>query len=258
MEALLPTFFHYYSGNDLIRIGRNNDGGYLISKADIEKSNSLISLGISNDWSFERDFLKHKEIPLFAYDNSISKVIFFKSIIKSILRFYKINNILSWPKDVFQSIKIFFSYLNFFSGNRKHFKKLVGLDTGGINCSMNEIFDTVQSDNIFLKIDIEGSEYRILDTLVKFNNKLTGIAIEFHDCDLHLNKIKEFIKNINLNLVHIHANNFGEVMFKNKLPLTLELTFSRHSRLTDKTFLPHELDMPNDKFTKEIEIKIER
>ena len=61
MKAILPKFFHYYTGNDLIRIGRNHDGGYLIAKVDIEKSDLLISFGISDDWSFERDFVKNKK-----------------------------------------------------------------------------------------------------------------------------------------------------------------------------------------------------
>ena len=257
MKALLPIFFHYFTGNDLIRIGRNHDGGYLLSKLDIEKSNSLISLGISDDWSFEEDFIKHNKVPLFAYDNSISKEIFFKNIIKSILRIYKIKNILNWPKEVFKSIKVFFSYLNFFSEDRKHFQKLVGLDTGGVNCSMNEIFKSVTSNNIFLKIDIEGSEYRALESITENEDRIEGMVIEFHNCDINLNIIKNFIEKINLKLIHIHANNFGEIRSKDKLPITLELTFSKNSKLTDQTLLPHPLDMPNNKLASEISLSIE-
>jgi hypothetical protein len=258
MKAIIPKFFHYYTGNDLIRVGRIHDGGYLISKADIDKSDLLISLGISDDWSFERDFIKYKKVPLFAYDYSISKKHFLKNIIISTLKIYKINDLLSWPRNIFHSIKLFFSYLTFFTGNKKHIKKFVALDTKGVNLSICQIFDTLKSSNIFLKIDIEGSEYRILDTLSEYSNSLTGMAIEFHDCDLHLDKIKKFIKNINLNLVHIHANNFGDIATRDKLPLTLELTFSKNSKPLNKTMLPHELDMPNDKLKKEINIEIEK
>jgi len=38
-------------------------------------------------------------------------------------------------------------------------------------------------------MDIEGGEYRILDNLIKHQDKICGIVIEFHDIDLHLEKI---------------------------------------------------------------------
>ncbi|MCL1128082.1 hypothetical protein [Shewanella surugensis] len=76
------------------------------------------------------------------------------------------------------------SYKNFFTGNRKHIEKFVGVNAGGIHCSMEEVFETVNYSNIFLKIDIECSEYRILDTLIKNQDKITGMVIEFHHCDV--------------------------------------------------------------------------
>ena len=41
---------------DLIRVGRDNDGGYIVPKSIILKSKSLLSYGINKDWSFEKDF----------------------------------------------------------------------------------------------------------------------------------------------------------------------------------------------------------
>ena len=58
MIGKLSNDFSYQSASDLVRIGRNNDGGYLVSKSDIEKSDVLIGLGINDDWSFERNFKK--------------------------------------------------------------------------------------------------------------------------------------------------------------------------------------------------------
>ena len=42
----------------LSRIGKDNDGGYLVGKKNKTDNINLISLGISNDWSFEDHFLK--------------------------------------------------------------------------------------------------------------------------------------------------------------------------------------------------------
>ena len=57
----LPSFLKYKSARNLTRLGRGNDGGYLIPKEDIERSEILISFGINDDWSFEKDFYSQKK-----------------------------------------------------------------------------------------------------------------------------------------------------------------------------------------------------
>ena len=47
---------------DLIRVGRNNDGGYLLGLNTLKNTKILISLGINDDWSFERHFYEKNNI----------------------------------------------------------------------------------------------------------------------------------------------------------------------------------------------------
>ena len=61
---MLPKQFKPKHKYNLIRIGRNNDGGYLVEKNSISKSNSLVSFGIGLDWSFEKDFFNYRKIPI--------------------------------------------------------------------------------------------------------------------------------------------------------------------------------------------------
>ena len=68
IQANLPHFFAYQPASDLVRIGRDHDGGYLVSASDIENSQLLISLGVNDDWSFEEQFKKRRDIPTLAYD----------------------------------------------------------------------------------------------------------------------------------------------------------------------------------------------
>ena len=37
---------------DLIRLGQDNDGGYLVDKKSIDDSKSLITLGLGFNWTF--------------------------------------------------------------------------------------------------------------------------------------------------------------------------------------------------------------
>ena len=45
--------------DNLIRIGKDNDGGYVIPYEIISKTDVLLSYGVKNDWSFEKDFYKN-------------------------------------------------------------------------------------------------------------------------------------------------------------------------------------------------------
>jgi hypothetical protein len=56
---MLPKTFRPKGLYDLIRIGKENDGGYLVGKNSVLKSEYLISFGINDDWSFEEQFRKY-------------------------------------------------------------------------------------------------------------------------------------------------------------------------------------------------------
>ena len=105
--------------------------------------------------------------------------------------------------------------------------------------------------NFFLKIDIEGSEYRILDQIIKNSKKINGLAIEFHDFDLHQNVIKKFVNELDLKLVHIHVNNYGTIN-SDGIPSTIEFTFSSKEFISndlnnDKVYPVVNLDKPCNK-----------
>ncbi len=251
MKAYLPKFFSFKQANDLVRIGKDYDGGYLVSKSDIEKTDALIGLGISDDWSFEEDLLSIKNIEVFAYDASISKKYFVKQIVESIIRLDKLKNFSYWVKKLFK-------YKKFFSQNNvNHIQKFVGLNSKcDTYCTFFEVLNETNHKNIFLKIDVEGSEYRFLDEILENEDRITGMVIEVHDCDIHLKKIKRFINKFGLSLVHIHANNYSPIRSDDCLPLVLELTFSKHAKLSNSCTLPHKLDMPNNKNVSEFELLI--
>lgn len=242
MKAHLPNFFSVKQARDLVRIGKKYDGGYLVSQSDIEKSEILIGLGINDDWSFEEDFLSRKKVCIFAYDASVSKEYFIKKVIKSIIR---IDNL----KIFFHWLKVLLKYNRFFSqSNVHHIQKFVGLNTeSSAHCTFLNVLNATESKNIFLKIDIEGSEYRFLNDIISNEERITGMVIELHDVDIHLKEIEEFLNQFSLNLVHAHANNFAPIREDDDLPLVLELTFSKYSDVSNDFKLPHKLDMPNNK-----------
>ena len=238
---------------NLTRLGKDNDGGYLICKNSLEKSNCLVSFGISDDFSFEEDFSKINNCKIFAFDPTVTNKFFLKRIIIPLVKF----NL----KSFYNNILNYFNFKKFF--NKKEnlfFKKIVGKG-GNKNFSSISITDVVKLTNnnpqIFFKVDIEGSEYRILDDLSEYSNMISGIAIEFHDVDLHIERIIKFIKNINLTLVHIHGNNWTDCS-SNNIPDHLELSFSKNPEIVSHELsFPHRLDQKNNPNAKEIELIFE-
>lgn len=246
---MLPNYFKPKKEYDLIRLGQNYDGGYLVEKQSILNSNTLITLGLGYDWSFEKDYYKIKQKKIFCYDHTINY-----SGIKKLCRKLLSSYLFRAFKPKYFSEKDFFSnfikgvflykdYKKFFTNNATHIEKRVGSGQGGI--TLNEIIkDKKDMSPIFLKVDIEGSEYRIFDEIIENQNHFCGLAIELHDVDLHLVKIENFFKNLDMELVHIHPQNPAFVTSDN-IPTQLELTFAKNPNpIGTDPKIPHELDQP--------------
>lgn len=230
---MLPKIFKPENEYDLIRLGQDNDGGYLVEKKSFENTECLISLGINDDWSFEEDFLK-KNIIIKCFDDVLDEKFLLKKIINHFIFFFSNSNNFSLLKNC---ISNYFSFLRI--------KKKIQFNKKSISYNdLNKILSQ-ETNNIFLKIDIEGHEYRILDDLLLNQKKIIGLVIEFHDCDLHLEKIIKFLNSFNLTLVHIHGNN-ASIRDLNGDIVVLELTFSKNPiQVSDICVLPNKLDMPN-------------
>jgi hypothetical protein len=241
---------------NLVRLGKNNDGGYLVEKDSLLNSESLISFGINLDWSFEKDFFKLKERPIHCYDHTIKYSFFKKFSRNSFLKFFnKKYYSISGLKEIFSNIKLYKDYKKFFSGKVVHFESAIGLGKNLVD--MSTVFNRVNCNKIFLKIDIEGSEYRVLDDLIRYQDKITGLVIEFHNIDLHIQKILNFVKNFKLNLVHIHGQNPGgeDYLDSNGDPTQIELTFSSYSQyISTNPCIPSQLDQPSDPRYKDINL----
>ncbi len=57
---------------ELKRLGVPKDGGYLVDERDVRASQGLISMGLDDNWTFERDFTRIKRVPVHAYDGCTS------------------------------------------------------------------------------------------------------------------------------------------------------------------------------------------
>ena len=259
----LPNFLKPAFKTNLVRIGKKNDGGYCIPETSLKNTTILYSFGLGDDWSFEKNFKESSNSKIICIDHSVTLGFWFKRFIKTLVE------IIGLQKNLKENVKklfTFFNYKFFFNNSEKiHITNFFGTvgdkmsDIKNTNIiDMTKILKQWNNKNFFIKIDIEGNEYRILNQILQNQKELTGLVIEFHNCDLMFDKIKLFIESLSLDLVHIHVNNFGFIT-KDRFPTVLELTFSPREynlkkEYEENIFPDPILDQPNNKNEEDINI----
>lgn len=244
------NFLAPLKGLELIRVGAWHDGGYVVPESAILKADALLSLGISTDWSFDEGFIKlNPQSFVHGYDHTVSERLFKRGLRKSISRFMTLRGPFS---KITESLELLKNYQNFFSGKNQHYQQRIhSSNQSPTDATIDSVFERVPSKNIFLKIDIEGSEYRIIDDILRHAPQITGIAIEFHDTD-HLrlvfyDSVQKLLRNFEI--AHIHGNNCSPCA-ADGLPDALEISFINKSLvpagLSRQSSLPLEgLDVSN-------------
>lgn len=210
------------------RMGRPYDGGYVISELP-GGYDAMISGGIANDISFEKAFLDRYHVPCLAFDGTIERL----------------------PE---HDPRITFI--------RKNLGKEESETLSNLQTSMEPYSD------IFMKIDIEGHEFRLFPTFSEDQmKKIKQLVVEIHtpgDIQLYPDYFKglsdithdhmfEMLKQINHThtLVHLHPNNVCKTHWVENvmLPNVFECTFIRNDVVSEKQpntkFIPQSIDMPN-------------
>jgi len=59
---------------NFIRLGRNNDGGYVLPVEALEAADVLMGYGIADDISFEREFSRRFNKPSFGFDCGVQNI----------------------------------------------------------------------------------------------------------------------------------------------------------------------------------------
>jgi hypothetical protein len=221
----LARFRQNYVAVDLIRVGGQGDGGYLVPEL-LDDVTHCFSPGVSDTADFEHELSTKYNIKSFMADASVSS-----------------------PPLVDK---------NFF-----FIKKFLGSRSSGEFVTLSDWLDASldgTEGDVILQMDIEGGEYDVLtleseDTLKRFSM----MVIEFHS----LQKIfeKHFLQMLtsifekiyrNFSIVHVHPNNCcGVAMMDSiEIPRVIEVTFVRHDVLNGnsthaKISLPHFLDEKN-------------
>ena len=225
-----------------IRIGSNDDGGYVLLDSGLESIEIVYSYGVGDNSDFEAMVCEKYNAIARLYDHTVDS-----APLKKDFLYFKREGV--GPK------------------------KTENCNT--IENHINQNGDT--GKRLLLQMDVEGAEW---DTLIHTPNSILGlfdqIVIEVHGlatdvskapnkkelCRVSMNKKIKVLRKVNalFYLYHVHANTEGGLYYISwfKVPDVLELTFVNKKVVKDaeysKVIFPTEFDRPNAKDRKEIEL----
>jgi len=202
----------------IFRFGSLDDGGYYLKPETLKNADVLFSGGISSNLEFEYDaFRFNKDLKILMIDPTISGS---KLILKGIARlFFKKRDKIRY---IFNALM--FNYL-IRTERCKHLKLWLNKEQS-IFSLLKGNFKT--DKNILLKLDIEGSEYDLLDEILENKEAFDALVFEFHDLDKKHQLVYNFIKECSttFKMAHININPSGG--FVNNQPKCIELSLEKY------------------------------
>jgi len=216
---LIKTLQPWDTGLELIRLGPNKDGGYLVPN-DLKDIEACFSPGVGNESGFEKECFNHN-MKIFLADASVGG-----PDLKGIK-----NNFI---------------------------KKNIGIISNNNSITLDDWINSSRlekNSDLLLQMDIEGGEYfSLINVSNHLINRFRIIIVEFHNLhnmwlhDFHLllsNTFKKLLQNHTI--VHLHPNNCCGIENRMgvQIPRVMEFTFLRNDRITKKKKqlnFPHYLD----------------
>lgn len=226
-QARLPRAVRPDFRNALVRLGSRYDGGYIFAAGLLANTQQVLTFGLGYNWEFEKAIAEQESVErIDCYDHTVTRANWRKIYILSILKYF-FNT-----KKRRANLFLHKDYRSFFGapGIARHYPMMVGsqdrADATTVGAALARL--PGESLQIFLKCDIEGHEYEIMDAIVDHANRFCAIALEFHDVHERLPEFLDAIKRLRKThfLDHVHVNNMS-TFDSDLVPSVVEISFSR-------------------------------
>ena len=251
-----------------MRVGREHDGGYVVSRRTITGASGIVGLGINDDWSFEQHCVAiNPTAEITGIDGSVSATTFRRNgLTASMKAAYAAARLraataaeeLRRARHWFRTASAFQA---FFArpGHRfiqSYFGAVGGegvVDWQQVKATFTRRDREPAAPHLFVKMDIEGEEYRTLPGILEDADSITGLVIEFHDCDLLWERFTEIMDQAarDFAVVHVHGNNCVPLVPGTPCPSAIEVSLANRSLLpaelhpSGASYPLDGLDMPN-------------
>ena len=238
----------------MIRIGNAGDGGYVIPARSLDAVEHLVSIGISDDWTFEEEAARRSPaIRIDGYDRTSGSLVFLYYGVRDLVSLMQGRNPKKFSHRILKWLKLSYRFRVFWCRQHSFHRKWVVLSKESPKeIDLASVFARVpQSSILALKIDIEGNEYAmsqiVLEEITRRASQIQLVVMEFHNTITMRQEFLNFVESISklLAIVHIHGNNFGQIG-QDGFPEVVEITFAAQQYVSDEKTLkfPHHLDSP--------------
>jgi len=240
---------------DLIRIGNAGDGGYVIPTHALDGVEHLISIGISDDWTFEEEAVRlSPSIRIDGYDRTSGSLVFIYYGIRELLSLIQGKNSKKSLERILKWLRLSYKFRSFWLKKNSFYRRwVVALNENSKKeIDLAAVFARIPPSALLaLKIDIEGNEYTmskaVLEEITRRSDQVQLIVMEFHDTISLRQEFLGFVGSISklLPIVHMHGNNFGRIG-QDGFPEVVEITFAARRYVSDEKTreFPHHLDSP--------------
>lgn len=190
-----------------IRLGPQEDGGYVCSESCLLESSALFTYGVGHEIRYEQDYSSMYNKPVYMYDHTIGRET-------------------GWN----------------IGANLFFFNEGLGFSD---KCDdfLNHYRALNVKDRVLLKIDVEGAEYDYFEKvdLYSLYKCCTGILLEFHwlSNESYRERFKKIVKDLSkyFTLTHIHGNAWSTLfeLDGNSFPDVIELSYVNNDLISEKT-----------------------
>jgi hypothetical protein len=221
LELLKPIWIPY----NKVRLGPEEDGGYVCNEIAIKDSSCLFTYGVGHDIRYEEDYRNKYNKPVYLFDHTIGHED-------------------GW--DIGHNLN-FYNYGLGFKENCRCFTYHYDMLASNISNGF-----VLRDKKVLLKIDIEGDEYDYFEKadIEKISEVCTAILLELHwVSDFGYQKRAEnILKELDkyFTITHTHGNAWGALFdYKGyKFPETFELTLLNNQYFTSKNRIIDRADYP--------------
>lgn len=259
-EPIDRSLTHAVHRSDLVRVGSDFDGGYVVPAEVLAACDGILGLGIHADWSFEEQALARMAARRAdLYDPTTTLPWLWSRAPWGVVRI--VGGLLSGKAkrvaDGRARLAAPWRYGRFFRGDVRHVRAFIGpsdrMDTGtvGIERAMGAL-RARGATRIVLKMDIEGAEYETLAGVARWGEAVDLLLVEFHGIDADAARFNAVMGELSRLFVpvHLHGNNSAPLT-ADGFPSMVEITFAARRVLpqpievAERAYPDEHLDRPN-------------
>ena len=234
METIDRTQLKPIHYPDLIRLGALRDGGYVVPEVHVKRSTVLLSLGMKQNWSFEKDFAAANTagVRVIGVDPGVGPRLFARQLASSAWGIVRdsLGNNRRRIRAHMAVLRNSLDYFWFFGVRHHHIRKAVAGSLTTTTITMGRLLEMSHAAGphaVFLKMDIEGAEYAVVPDIGSLHERINCIVAELHRLGRKAATANRTIAQLlqHFRIVHIHGNNYSDYDAVNDFPDAVEITF---------------------------------